>query len=72
MFNNTIDNKGGSFPAFFILIIKQIDTSSRNDMIKKYNDINSDEGIFSVVLVVEKPETCQAETCCHNVDKHKN
>lgn len=43
-----------------------------DDMIKKYNDINSDEGIFSVVLVVEKPETCQAETCCHNADKHKN
>jgi SAM-dependent methyltransferase len=42
------------------------------DMIRKYNDINSDEGIFSVVLVVEKPETCQAETCCHNADKHKN
>jgi ubiquinone/menaquinone biosynthesis C-methylase UbiE len=43
-----------------------------DDMIKKYNDINSDEGIFSVVLVVEKPETCSAETCCHNADKHKN
>ncbi len=42
------------------------------DMIRKYNDINSDEGIFSVVLVVEKPETCQSETCCHNADKHKN
>jgi SAM-dependent methyltransferase len=42
------------------------------DMVIKYNDINSDEGIFSVVLVVEKPETCQAETCCHNADKHKN
>lgn len=42
------------------------------DMIKNYNDINSDEGIFSVVLVVEKPETCNAETCCHNADKHKN
>jgi arsenite methyltransferase len=42
------------------------------DMIRKYNDINSDEGIFSVVLVVEKPETCSAETCCHNADKHKN
>jgi ubiquinone/menaquinone biosynthesis C-methylase UbiE len=41
-------------------------------MIKNYNDINSDEGIFSVVLVVEKPETCSAETCCHNADKHKN
>jgi arsenite methyltransferase len=42
------------------------------EMIVKYNDINSDEGIFSVVLVVEKPETCNAETCCHNADKHKN
>lgn len=42
------------------------------DMIRKYNDIDSDEGIFSVVLVVEKPETCSAETCCHNADKHKN
>jgi arsenite methyltransferase len=40
--------------------------------IRKYNDINSDEGIFSVVLVVEKPESCNAETCCHNADKHKN
>lgn len=40
--------------------------------IKKYNDINADEGIFSVVLVVEKPESCNAETCCHNADKHKN
>ncbi len=42
------------------------------EMIRNYNDINSDEGIFSVVLVVEKPETCDAETCCHNADKHKN
>jgi len=42
------------------------------EMIVKYNDINSDEGIFSVVLVVEKPETCTAETCCHNPEKHKN
>jgi len=24
------------------------------------------------VLVVEKPETCTPETCCHNPDKHKN
>lgn len=42
------------------------------EMVERYNDINCDEGIFSVVLVVEKPETCNAETCCHNVDKHKN
>jgi arsenite methyltransferase len=40
--------------------------------IAKYNDINEDEGIFSVVLVVEKPESCNSETCCHNPDKHKN
>ncbi len=43
-----------------------------DEMIKNYSDINSDDGIFSVVLVVEKPETCEAETCCHNADKHKN
>ncbi len=43
-----------------------------DEMVKNYNDINSDDGIFSVVLVVEKPETCEAETCCHNVNKHKN
>lgn len=43
-----------------------------SEMVEKYNDINSDEGIFSVVLVVEKPETCSAETCCHNPDKHRN
>lgn len=42
------------------------------DMIAKYNDINSDDGIFNVVLVVEKPGTCSAETCCGNPDKHKN
>lgn len=42
------------------------------EMIKNYNDIESDEGIFSVVLVVEKPESCNSETCCHNPDKHKN
>jgi arsenite methyltransferase len=50
------------------LLAKYLDPS----MIEKYNDINADEGIFSVVLVVEKPETCSAETCCHNTDKHKN
>ena len=42
------------------------------EMINNYNDIDSDYGIFNVVLVVEKPETCNAETCCHNADKHKN
>lgn len=40
--------------------------------IDAYNDLDSDKGIFSVVLVVEKPETCTPETCCHNPDKHKN
>jgi SAM-dependent methyltransferase len=43
-----------------------------DEMITRYNDIDSDEGIFSVVLVVEKPETCSAETCCHNPEKNKN
>ena len=43
-----------------------------SDMVENYNNIDSDYGIFSVVLVVEKPETCSAETCCHNPDKHKN
>ncbi len=37
-----------------------------------YTDVDSDDGIFSVVLVVEKPETCASESCCHNPDKHKN
>lgn len=41
-------------------------------MVRKYNDADSDDGIFSVVLLVEKPETCSAETCCGNPDKHKN
>jgi arsenite methyltransferase len=50
------------------LLIKYLDAEG----ITKYNDINSDDGIFSVVLVVEKPETCSAETCCHNADKHRN
>jgi SAM-dependent methyltransferase len=40
--------------------------------IERYNDLDSDAGIYSVVLVVEKPETCTAETCCHNPDKHKH
>lgn len=41
-------------------------------MVKSYNDAESDDGIFQVVLVVEKPETCASETCCCNPDKHKN
>jgi len=41
------------------------------EQVASYNDIDSDDGIFSVTLVVEKPETCNAETCCHNPDKHK-
>ena len=42
------------------------------EMITAYNDLDSDEGIFKVVLVVEKPETCSSDTCCCNPDKHKN
>ena len=41
-------------------------------MVRKYNDVESDEGIFSVVLLVEKPESCSPESCCCNPDKHKN
>jgi ubiquinone/menaquinone biosynthesis C-methylase UbiE len=42
------------------------------EQVEKYKDINSDEGIFSVTLIAEKPESCSAETCCCNPDKHKN
>jgi SAM-dependent methyltransferase len=42
------------------------------DGVESYNNLDSDDGVFSVVLVVEKPETCTAETCCHNPEKHKN
>jgi ubiquinone/menaquinone biosynthesis C-methylase UbiE len=52
-----------------------------DDMFKKhltdekaalYKSIDSDEGIFSVTLIGEKPASCQAETCCGNPDKHMN
>ncbi|MHC1706604.1 MAG: methyltransferase domain-containing protein [Bacteroidales bacterium] len=39
------------------------------ELIAAYNDIESDEGIFKVVLVVEKPESCSPDTCCCNPDK---
>jgi len=42
------------------------------EQVENYKSINSDEGIFSITLVGEKPETCSAETCCCNPDKHKN
>jgi arsenite methyltransferase len=42
------------------------------EQIENYKSINSDEGIFSVTLIGEKPESCSAETCCCNPDKHKN
>jgi ubiquinone/menaquinone biosynthesis C-methylase UbiE len=43
-----------------------------HQQVENYKSINSDEGIFSITLVGEKPETCSAETCCCNPDKHKN
>jgi arsenite methyltransferase len=43
-----------------------------HEQVENYKSINSDEGIFSVTLVGEKPESCSAETCCCNPDKHKN
>ena len=42
------------------------------EQVEQYKDVNSDQGIFSVTLVAEKPETCSEETCCCNPDKHKN
>jgi arsenite methyltransferase len=42
------------------------------EQVEKYKDVNSDEGIFSVTLVGEKPSTCSPDTCCCNPDKHKN
>lgn len=41
------------------------------DQVEKYKDVYSDEGIFSVTLIAEKPAECSAETCCCNLDKHK-
>jgi SAM-dependent methyltransferase len=43
-----------------------------DEMVRSFNDPEAEDGIYSVVLVVEKPESCTAETCCHNPDKHKN
>ena len=42
------------------------------EMVEKYKDVKSDEGIFSVTLVGEKPSACAPETCCCNPDKHQN
>lgn len=42
------------------------------EMVEKYKDVKSDEGIFSVTLIGEKPATCEAETCCGNPNKHQN
>lgn len=42
------------------------------EMVEKYKDVKSDEGIFSVTLIGEKPSTCAPETCCCNPDKHQN
>ncbi|MBK6345521.1 MAG: methyltransferase domain-containing protein [Bacteroidales bacterium] len=50
------------------LLSKYLDAAE----MESYNNLDSDDGVFSVVLVVEKPETCSAETCCHNPDKHKH
>ena len=42
------------------------------EQVEKYKDVQSDEGIFSVTLVGEKPSTCSPDTCCCNDDKHRN
>jgi ubiquinone/menaquinone biosynthesis C-methylase UbiE len=44
----------------------------RPEMVEKYKDVKSDEGIFSVTLIGEKPATCEPETCCCNPDKHQS
>ena len=43
-----------------------------HEQVENYKNTNSDEGIFSVTLIGEKPDTCSASTCCCNPDKHKN
>jgi len=42
------------------------------EQIKNYKDIESDQGIFKVTLIAEKPTTCAPETCCGNHEKHMN
>lgn len=37
----------------------------------RYKDPSSDEGIFSVTLIAEKPSECNPGSCCCNPDKHK-
>jgi len=39
---------------------------------EKYKSVESDEGIFNVTLIAEKPSTCAPETCCCNSEKHQN
>ncbi|PKP50355.1 MAG: hypothetical protein CVT94_01775 [Bacteroidetes bacterium HGW-Bacteroidetes-11] len=72
-FRNTGFEKGGIVEVKKVklpdeMLAKHLDAKT----IGSYNDIDSEDGIFSIVLVVEKPESCNAETCCHNPDKHKN
>lgn len=43
-----------------------------DEQVEKYKDVQSEEGIFNVTLIAEKPSTCSPETCCCNADKHKN
>jgi len=43
-----------------------------SEEVERYKDIYTDEGIFNVTLIGEKPSECSAETCCCNPDKHAN
>jgi len=72
-FHKTGFTKGGIVEVVKVkLPVEMLEKHLSPAMVRKYNDADSDEGIFSVVLLVEKPETCSAETCCGNPDKHKN
>jgi ubiquinone/menaquinone biosynthesis C-methylase UbiE len=43
-----------------------------SEEVERYKDIYTDEGIFNVTLIGEKPSECSAENCCCNPDKHAN
>lgn len=43
-----------------------------SEQAERYKDTYTDEGIFNVTLIGEKPSECSSETCCCNPDKHAN
>jgi arsenite methyltransferase len=72
-FQQTGFTKGGIVEVNKVRIPDDILTKYLSpEQVKSYNDAESDDGIFQVVLVVEKPETCESDTCCCNPEKHQN